>query len=266
MPAIKEAHYWDTFDSDLRDKQVAAFRMRLRELRAAKDDAADAGLGWKVDNMTRRIKEMKGLIATLEGDRAGDARYAAWLKEGRDTAHVVADMTPNYATLDDDTLARMRDLSPATKFVYLIRDPLDRLWSHIRMQARRQRQVHEVYEKKSNNILYRILNRGDEKHILERGEYPNVIRKLRRVIPEGRLLVQFAEDLFTSSGIAQLCAFLGIAPQPATQPAPAHAGPEVVMLDKLRPRALGMLNEHYEWVARNVGPLPQRWQDNRARA
>jgi hypothetical protein len=29
---------------------------------------------------------------------------------------------------------------------------------------------------------------------------------------------------------------------------------------------LGLLNEHYEWVARNIGPLPQRWQDNQARA
>ncbi len=39
-----------------------------------------------------------------------------------------------------------------------------------------------------------------------------IIRKLRRVIPEGRLLVQFAEDLFTPEGLAQLCAFLGIKP------------------------------------------------------
>lgn len=264
MPAVKEAHYWDTFDADVQARQVAAYRVRLRELRVAKDEAAAAHQGWKVDNMTRRINEMKRLIAALEGDRTADARYLAWLTEGRDGA-LVGDMTPNYATLPDATLERMRDISPAAKFIFLIRDPLDRLWSHIRMQARRQRQAHEVYEKKANNILYRILNRGQETHILERGDYPKIIRKLRRVIPEGRLLIAFAEDLFSGDGVARLCGFLGIAPRPAAQPAPAHAGPEVVMLDKLRPRALGMLNEHYDWVARNVGPLPQRWQENRAR-
>jgi hypothetical protein len=266
MPAVKEAHYWDTFDADRLEAQVMAYRVRLREMRDLKADAAEHGRGWQVENLNRRINEMKALLATLEGDRTGDTAYANWLTQDRADASVVADMTPNYATLPDEILTRMLNLTPTAKFIFLIRDPLDRLWSHIRMQARRQRQDHEVYEKKSNNILYRMLNRGQETHILERGDYPKIIRKLRRVIPEGRLLIQFAEDLFRPEGIARLCAFLGIAPVTAGVKQPVHEGPEVMMLDKLRPRALGLLNEHYEWVARNVGPLPQQWQDNRARA
>ena len=266
MPAVKEAHYWDTFEAAPRDKQVKAYRVRLRELRAAKDEAAEAGQGWKVDNMDRRIGEMKRLIAVLDADRADDTRYADWLLHGGEDARVVADMTPNYATLPDEMLTRMLDLSPQNKFIFLIRDPLDRLWSHIRMQARRQRQEHEVYEKKSNNILYRILNRGQETHILERGDYPKIIRKLRRVIPEDRLKILFTEDLQSAHGLSQLCSFLDIEAVTPALPDRVHQGPEVVMLDKLRPRALGLLNEHYDWVARNVGPLPQRWQDNRTRA
>ncbi len=266
MPAVKEAHYWDTFDAPSLDKQLVAYRVRLREMRRQKQDAAQAGRGWQIDNLNRRIDQMKALLAALEGDRSSDAGYLAWLLDGRADSRIVADITPNYATLADETLVRMRDAAPGTKFIYLIRDPLDRLWSHIRMQARRQRQDHEVYEKKANNILYRMLNSGQETHILERGDYPKIIRKLRRLIPEGRLLVQFAEDLFTQEGVARLCAFLGITPVPALVQQAAHEGPEVAMLDKLRPRALGLLNEQYEWVARNIGPLPQRWQDNRARA
>ncbi len=266
MPAVKEAHYWDTFDADRLEKQLVFFRMRLREMRADKSDAADAARVWKVNNLERRINEMKALMATLEGDRAGDRGYLQWLHDGRNGGQVVGDLTPNYATLSDEMIARMRDAAPTSKFIFLMRDPLDRLWSHIRMQARRQKQAHEVYEKKSNNILYRMLNRGQETHILERGDYPKIIRKLRRVIPEGRLLIQFAEDLFTPQGLARVCEFLGIAPMKAEIPQPAHIGQQVVMLDKLRPRALGLLNEHYEWVARDIGPLPQRWQDNQARA
>ena len=263
MPAVKEAHYWDTFDPDALAKQTTMFRVRLREMRDMKDDAAEEGKAWKVKNLDRRINEMKALLAVLEGDRAGDMAYHAWLTDRQ--GKLTADMTPNYATLDDDMLARMRDVAPDAKFIFLLRVPLDRLWSHIRMQARRQRQVHEVYEKKANNILYRMLNRNQERHILKRGDYPGIIRKLRRVVPEDRLRVQFAEDLFTTDGVVQICDFLGIAPVAAEVKTPVHEGPEVVMLDKLRPRALGLLNEHYEWVARNIGPLPQRWQDNRAK-
>ena len=265
MPAVKEAHYWDTFDADDREKQQTAFRVRLREMRAQKRRAIDAGRHWQADNMDRRINEMKSLVARLDGPRVDDSAYLDWLMKGRGDAQLVGDMTPNYATLDDATLERMRDAAPDSKFILLIRDPLDRLWSHIRMQARRQRQEHEKYEKKSNNILYRILNRGQETHILERGDYPKIIRKLRRVIPEGRLLIAFFEDLLTADGLAKVCAFLGIKPLPAKVDTPVHQGQEVVMLDKLRPRALGLLNEQYEWVARNVGPLPQRWQENLAR-
>ena len=266
MPAVKEAHYWDTFDADDLEKQLVFYRVRLREMRDAKVDAADAGRGWQVENLDRRINEMKTLVDTLEGDRTDDAAYFDWLLTGRSDARLVGDLTPNYATLSDDAIARMRDAQPASKFIFLIRDPLDRLWSHIRMQARRQRQAHEIYEKKSNNILFRMLNRGQETHILERGDYPKIIRKLRRLIPEGRLLIQFTEDLFTPQGLARVCEFLGIRAAKSDVQQPVHEGPEVVMLDKLRPRALGLLNEHYEWVARNIGPLPQRWQDNQARA
>ncbi|WP_296429368.1 sulfotransferase [Yoonia sp.] len=266
MPAVKEAHYWDTFNADDLEKQLVFYRVRLREMRDAKVDAADAGRGWQVENLDRRINQMKALVDTLEGDRTDDAAYFDWLLTGRSDARLVGDLTPNYATLSDDAIARMRDAQPASKFIFLIRDPLDRLWSHIRMQARRQRQAHEVYEKKSNNILFRMLNRGQETHILERGDYPKIIRKLRRLIPEGRLLIQFTEDLFTPQGLARVCEFLGIRAAKSDVQQPVHEGPEVVMLDKLRPRALGLLNEHYEWVARNIGPLPQRWQDNQARA
>jgi len=234
MPAVKEAHYWDTFDADDLEKQLVFYRVRLREMRDTKLDAADAGRGWQVENLDRRINEMKALVAVLEGDRTDDRAYLGWMLEGRTDGQIVGDMTPNYATLSDDMIARMRDAAPASKFIFLIRDPLDRLWSHIRMQARRQRQAHEVYEKKSNNILYRMLNRGQETHILERGDYPKIIRKLRRLIPEGRLLIQFTEDLFTPLGLKRVCDFLGIATVKPEVQQPVHKGPEVVMLDKQR--------------------------------
>jgi hypothetical protein len=262
LPAVKEAHYWDTFDPQDAQVQLAAFRLRLRELRSAKAEAEAAQRGWQIANLDRRINDMKALMAVLDSDRQDDAGYLHWLTQGRGEGRVFADITPNYALLPDAMLARMLATSPQAKVLYLIRDPLDRLWSHIRMQARRQRQDHEIYAKKANNILYRILNKGQETHILERGDYASVIRKLRRVVPADRLLVLFAETLLTRAGLAQLCGFLGISAVDALPDPASHAGAPVAMLEKLRPRAQKRLYEQYDWVARNVGPLPQNWQDN----
>jgi len=262
LPAVKEAHYWDTFAPDARDKQLAAFAQRLQDLHDARAEAVSAARDWQVRNLDRRIADMEALIAVIGADRTDDRAYLAWLTEGRGAARLYADMTPNYATLPDEALDRMVKAHPMSKVIYLIRDPLDRLWSHIRMQARRQRQSHEVYEKKANNILYRILNRGQETHILDRGDYAGTIRKLRRVVPAERLLVAFAETLLTADGLARVCAFLGIAPMRDIPAQAVHEGAPVLMLDKLRPRAQRLLYEQYDWVARNVGPLPQNWQDN----
>ncbi|MEM8536436.1 MAG: sulfotransferase [Pseudomonadota bacterium] len=261
MPAVKEAHYWDTFDPGPLAKQTVAFRQRLRALRQQKSVAISDGAVWKAGNLDRRINEMKAVLAVLEGDRTDDVAYAKWLT-GRAPTGLVGDITPAYATLPDAVLTRMAALSAQAKFVLLMRDPLDRLWSHIRMQAHRQRQPHEVYEKKANNILYRMLNRGQEQHILKRGDYPAMIRKLRRVIDEDQLLILFTEDMFAAAGLDRLTKFLGIANVPPADIKPAHVGQDVQMFDKLRPRALGLLAGQYEWVARNVGPLPQRWRDN----
>jgi len=265
LPPVKEAHYWDTFDADLRDKQVVAYTRRLAELRDARVVAEVAGQGWKVKNMTRRIKSMTTLIDVLKGDRTDDLPYAAWLLDGADDAALVADMTPNYALVDDATLQRMADLSATTKFVYLMRDPIERLWSHVRMQARRFRQDDEVYAKKANNILWRVVNAGQETHLAERGDYAATVSKLRRVLPEGRLFVGFAETLFSVDGLKRLCAFLGITYQPFIAER-VHEGEAVQMREDLRAKVAAFLQEQYDWVAMNVAPLPDHWQQSLKRA
>ncbi|PUB19070.1 sulfotransferase family protein [Yoonia sediminilitoris] len=244
---------------------MQAFRIRLRELRDIKEDALEADRGWQVANMDRRINDMKALMKVLEGDRTRDLGYATWLLDRR-PVRLVADITPNYATLPETTLSRMAQLAPTTKFIFLMRDPLDRLWSHIRMQARRQRQSHEIYAQKANNILHRIINRGQETHILERGDYPAIISRLRSAVPPDRLKIIFTEDMMGQDALSLLCEFLGISHVKPTFANPVHEGPQVVMLEKLRPKAQKLLNEHYTWVADNVGPLPLRWQENLARA
>ncbi len=264
VPAVKEAHYWDTFNTGAQVKQVEAYRNRLVELKALLADAKTNGRGWQVRNVTRRISDMESLLQVLQADRAGHVAYLDWLMGDR-TSRIAADMTPNYATLPVGRLQQMAATAATSKFVYLIRDPIDRLWSHVRMQARRFRQDHEVYEKKANNILWRVVNAGAETHLTQRGDYPATIKKLEQVVPRGRLFVQFAEKLFTPDGLRKMSDFLGISFVPSRQEA-VHMGEPVRMREELRPKVAAFLKEQYDWVAQHMGPLPQNWQDNYARA
>lgn len=267
LPAVKEVHYWDTFDDTLKGRQAAAFRARLAEFRRIRTEAAAAGdRAWQVANMNRRIADMEGLIGVIEGDRTDDAAYRAWM-EGRAAGRsLVADMTPGYATLPAAMFRRMAGLSPRALFVYLIRDPLARLWSHVRMQAERQKQPGEDVAEKANNTLWRILNRGQETHILARGDYPDTVARLRAAVPDGRLRVEYCERLYTGDGQRDMAQFLGIGYHPADGAAKAHEGPRAELREDLAARAVRFLKDHYDWAARTVGPLPRAWQDNLARA
>lgn len=262
--AVKEAHYWDTFDAESRAKQLIAFNKRLFEYQASRAEAQAQERQWQVANMDRRIADMTGLIAAIAGDRTGDAAYRRWLTDGTE-GRLPADMTPGYSVLPVPMLERMAALSPRALFVFLIREPLARLWSHIRMQAERFRQAHEVFEEKANNILWRILHKGQETHILERGDYPATVARLRAAVPAARLHVAYCERLFTQAGFAEMCAFLGIRPLTVDGTERVHEGPRATMRDDLRPKAVRLLRGHYDWAAREVGPLPQAWADNLAR-
>ncbi len=267
LPAVKEAHYWDTFDASRRARQIEVFAAQIAGFRAARDQAAAAGnRQWQVANMERRIADMAALVEVLEGPRDGDEGYRRWLA-GRAQGHrLCADMTPAYALLSQDTFARMAALGPRALFVYLVRDPLARLWSHVRMQAERQMQPGETLTRKANRILWRILERGQETHVLERGDYPATVARLRAAVPEGRLRVEYCERLYTGEGQRDMADFLGIGYHPADGEAKAHEGPRAEIRDDLAAAAVRFLRDHYDWASLTLGPLPKAWQDNLALA
>ena len=265
MPAVKEAHYWDTFDPIERAKQLDAFESQRARFERVRAEADAEGLGWKVRNMTRQIEELDALIAIVGGDRAADKGYAEWLAARGDGPRLVGDITPSYALLPEGQLGRMAALSPRTKFIYLLRDPIARLWSHIRMQARRKLPEGKDFATKANNTLWRVIHKGAEPHLTERGDYAGAITRLRRAVPEGRLLIAFMEQMVTPEGLARVCKFLGLTYRAAKAGA-VHTGEAASIRADLRPKVAALLQDQYDWVAAQVGPLPEEWRDNLQRA
>lgn len=265
MPAVKEAHYWDTFAAQPRARQLDAYRRRLAELEALLSEATAAKRDWQVRNVTRRIADMTALIEVLEGDRRTDDAYIHWLTDRARMAKLTADITPNYGTLPEERLTQMLSASATSKVIYLMRDPIARLWSHVRMQASRARAAGEDLAETANNLLWRVVHQGSEAHVLARGDYRSTVSRLRATVPGGRLMVLFMERMLTSAGLRQMCDFLGLTYHAAEHGA-VHVGEEVPMRADLRPKVAAFLQDQYDWVAAHVGPLPNEWRDNLQRA
>lgn len=258
LGAVKELHYFDSLDLGsadfvLRGLEGQATRLTAKSM-VATGDAREALLARLAD-----VRMLADLIAEGEDNPDG---YVAYLTRHVDGKKLVADLTPAYALLSEERLAQMTELAEDVRVVFIMRDPLDRLWSHVRMNAKRQLKAGQDIAQKSRNLLNRAVKQNKEEGIVARGDYPAIVEKLKRAVPEDRLYITFFEELITPEGVQELCDFLGITYQPAMTEKRVHEGVSVTMNDGQKRAAQDFLAPHYAYVEKTFGPLPERWQAN----
>ncbi len=259
LRTIKEYHYFNKragaeFDSAI--ATLAATRKRYNEALAKRK-------GPRRVRPLARLRDMRAYEAVLASRQIEPAAFRDFLVEGIDDARLVADFTPAYSLLPEDDLRAMAAFAPDTRAIYLIRDPLDRLWSHVRMVASRIAPTRIAQEAQA--LMERIVageTEGEAGAVTKRGDYATIIPKLTRAFGPKRLLVMFYEDLMTRAGFARVCRFLGIEEVTAEFDRRVHAGASVAMPGPLAVRARAFLRPQYDFVARTFPELPEAWRLN----
>ena len=246
LRAIKELHYYDTIDFDDLKWQVANFKKRRAELLAEGGDAR-----------ARQIADIDAMVDVLHSD---ERAYREYLFNGSD--RLVADITPGYALLSQQRFAHMAQNFSTSKFVYLMRDPVERLWSHVRMSAARRLKDGETFAEKTRRFLLRICQRDELVKISNRGDYAGAVARLKAAIPADRLMFEFSERLYRPEAIARLCAFLGLPMRDANYARAEHSSRALAMTDEQRQMAAAYLAPQYAFVKETFGSLPPEWQAN----
>lgn len=257
LRSIKELHFFDT------EHDPEAHGWYLRDL-DRKGRALAEGIAAEPeapgDERVFRLAELRHYRRVLK--RHDEAAYLDFVEGAREDERVAGDITPAYALLPAARLAHMAALRADVRFVYLMRDPVDRLWSHVRMIARR-RGGDGDFTAAAQALLDRVLA-GAEDHIVLRGDYRSVLEKLAVAVDPARTFVCTCEDLFEGDALARLCAFLGIEHIPGDRGRRVHAGTAAAMRPDQRARAAEFLRPQYECVADRMGRLPPAWDANRA--
>ncbi len=258
LRSIKELHFFDTVD----DRKSRDFYLRdlARKAETIERRIAGAEAGEQSDHILH-LADLRLYADILESH--DEAAYLSYLSDRRGAGRVVGDITPAYGLLPAQRLAHMARLTRDVRLVYLMRDPVDRLWSHVRMIARRRSADDQAAFALAGVILDRVLS-GGEDHIALRGDYRGVIEKLAEAVDPGHTFVCTCEDLFEGTALEALCDFLGIAPLPGETLAPAHRGMAVEMRPDQKARAADFLRPQYDFVADWIGRLPPAWIANRA--
>lgn len=253
LRSVKELHFFDTMGTS-GAKKSAERHVALAEALGAKLDTAPAT---RFPDLLRRLGDHSAVADLL---REGDPdQYLSYLMDGRGDQRLVGEVTPAYGLLPVPDLTTIASLLPDVRIIYLMRDPVERLWSHIRMTAARRSMRGQITRPECRRILRRLCA-GGEADIAIRSDYRGAIERLRAAVPSDRLLLTYYENMFAQAAPTQVCAFLGIDPLASDRQTLIHAGKEVQMPFRMWRVARNWLAPQYDFVAQAVGDVPPAWQ------
>ncbi len=261
LRTVKELHYFDPPESGLSRMQARINAAEITRLQGRLTDVVSP----QQRHIRRRIADMTAWNAVLDGGRTDLAAYRGYLTDGLGDKRVVADVTPSYALLPLAGLRHMAEVATDLRILYLMRDPVARLWSQVRMHAAQVAKPGQDIAALAVQRMERAVS-GDDLYFGGRGDYQSCLERLRSVFAPNRLLAMFSEDLMTLPGVTRLWAHLGIGAGPTAFETRVHEGIALPLSPALRDRARVALRAQYDYVAAAFPTLPPAWSANMTRS
>lgn len=105
-----------------------------------------------------------------------------------------ADFSNLYAHLDVAGWNHIKSLTHNLKVIYIMRNPIDRLWSHVKFQLEIDGRLGDA-KSWTKEQLYEYAN---VEHILRNSEYTKIIKTLKNNLKDQQLLILFYEDIINN--------------------------------------------------------------------
>lgn len=198
----------------------------------AKADALAAALKAAKDSGTLNGAAQAQLLALMD-NIAGEFDLSYYLQTferllaARPTATLTGDITPEYCMLTADQLIQARQRIEGAgydlKVVFLMRDPLERAYSALRMADRNRR---AAGKKVALSAAERFDAQGVAEWVEKRTRYETILKNLDKAFDADQVYLGFYETFFTEKSLSGLLDFLGLAHHPANFGHMANALPE----------------------------------------
>jgi hypothetical protein len=174
---------------------------------------------------------------------------------------VAGEITPAYGTLPPAAIARVRELFPDLKLILLMRNPVERTWSHCRMR------LAELEGRPFDAVPHeQIMAFLDSEAARAGSDYPGIVDAWSRAFPADRILIEWFDRVIEDPEglLRHVYEFLGV---PTTDPRAYHSasrrihagvGPGDVpepYRSHLARRFMGLIEETH----RRYGSYAARW-------
>jgi hypothetical protein len=173
-----------------------------------------------------------------------------------------AESTANYF-FHSEQAERAAAIAPTARAIVLLRDPVDRAWSHWRERTRRGVEAltfEEALDAEATRLASLPATARANVAYRAQGCYADLLPAWRRAFGE-RLLVVFAEDLYRDPGgtYARVLTFLGLEPMQLGRYEAWNLQPPTEPMDPTTRASLRAFYEPFdERLERLLGPLPWR--------
>jgi hypothetical protein len=242
LPPVKEIHFFD-------EVHIPAHKRWTATQRRDRGSVVLRNYLARTPEVERDLRHIALLEDFIEGP-ASDNWYGR-LFGIADPAQISGEFTPEYSNLPEDGIRHVLRLSPEVKLILSLRDPIERCWSHIRMDAKRR----------GGLDLPALERLSASENVLARSDYPTILANWKKFVPGDRILAVFMDDIAAEPLLVlrQVCDFLGVAFPPksfAKASLPVHRGEKAgmpptvhaILKERLRP-VYDALAELYPAVA-----------------
>lgn len=124
-----------------------------------------------------------------------------------DEGQICGEITPAYSILDAGAVSHVRKIMPDVRIIFLMRDPVTRVWSHAinRMIRREKREFSEISDERFIELI-------DSEGSHSRTSYLRTIDTWEEYFPRDQIFYGFYDDLVGDPGelLTAICGFLGI--------------------------------------------------------
>ena len=234
MPPVKELHYFDQLS---RVQRTSSSRRR--------------------DERDLRFLEN---IRILSAEQHMDLERYAQLFEPK-ASLLSGDISPNYSTLGNEVIRRVVGYFPNLKVIFLARDPVERVWSHLSMEVR-YRQIEPFDATDIDQVNRNLLRRG----MLLRSYPSAIVARWKRNVHPDRFRVYFFDDLKRNPTELRfsILRFLGADPDKpsrwVTRDYNSWAGMEKLLLtDKVRSHLAQFFKKELKTCAARLGGPARDW-------
>jgi len=255
MSPIKELHYFDArFCRKLCGRWDRDWQKIHSELTARIETQPQPELREKLRCVTLRLE--------MIGDENRYQQYFDSILRGHHRAF--GEITPSYSMLPAEGFLAIQRLYPDAKFIFLIRDPVERYLSHIRF-IRKLRSLQGKEPDKNFDADSEALAKLSNPGFLKRADYQGTIETLLSTTGENNLCVLFYENLFHQTQshleLRRLCDFLSIELKPAEIDKKINATEEIPFDQEVVNRIRAYFSPTYDYIhQRYEDRVPTSWR------